>query len=258
MQNNQTNSVSNETAGVENANNSVSNSIKASINDLKNAIADAKPSKNHQDNVRDISDEVIGEIISLIADSMELFNEFGNTFTTQERSRLVGIGIKNYGFIETAYSSARANMQFYPAYDNPHLYEEAMNDFNKKRELLSLLKQFQQVVSDSLLASGDVAYHYSVSYYNSLKAAVKQRVPGAETEYELLYQYFKKYPNAKAANPTVKQLERDVRSLIKGKRDGKIVIENERPTVVAGKHKVIDDTHSERIVEENIAEKIEE
>jgi hypothetical protein len=238
--------------------NNVSSNVKASVNDLKKAIAAAKAKKKTGVNTRDISDEIIGEIISLVSESMELFNEFGNTFTTQERNRLIGIGIKNYGFIETAFSSSRVNPQFFPSYDSPQLYEEAVNDFNKKRELLNLLKQFQQIVSDSLLSSGDIAYHYSISYYNSLKAAVKQRVPGAEAEYNLLYQYFKKSSKAKSATPTNAQLQRDVRSLITGKKDGKIVIENERPNVVMGGRKIVDDIHSERFVEQETAKKIEE
>jgi hypothetical protein len=61
-------------------------------------------------------------------------------------------------------------------------------------------------------------------YINFVKEAVRQRVPGAE--------------------PTEKQIEQDMRGLLHGTKEGKIVIENEKPAVSAGKRLVADDTHT--------------
>jgi hypothetical protein len=44
-----------------------------------------------------------------------------------------------------------------------------------------------------------------------------------------------------SAGETEKQQLRDAKAYIKGKRDGKIVIENIKPKVTGGKHKVIDE-----------------
>jgi hypothetical protein len=43
-----------------------------------------------------------------------------------------------------------------------------------------------------MLLAGDTAYHDSLEYYNSVKEAARQRVPGAEAEINLLSKYFKR------------------------------------------------------------------
>jgi hypothetical protein len=52
-------------------------------------------------------------------------------------------------------------------------------------------------------------------------------------------------PGANSAGPTEKQIEQDVRSLLHGTKEGKIVIENEKPAVSAGKRAVYDDIHTD-------------
>jgi hypothetical protein len=133
----------------------------------------------------------------------------------KDRTRLVGGGIKNLGFIETAYESASANSQFVPPYLNMDEYGEVIQDFTRKRTLFTLLQQFAQQVSGSMLLASDAAYRNALEYYNSVKEASRQCVPGAEAEYKLLSKYFKKSKPSKDGNaPTEAQIERDVRSLL--------------------------------------------
>jgi hypothetical protein len=54
-------------------------------------------------------------------------------------------------------------------------------------------------------------------------------------------QPFFKRPKRASAEPTEKELERDLHALIHGKKDGKIVIENVKPKLTGGKHKVVDE-----------------
>jgi hypothetical protein len=87
------------------------------------------------------------------------FAPFANTFTPKDRSRLIGGGIKNLGFIETAHESALANPQFVSPYLNMGEYGDAIPDFTRKRTRLTLIQQFAQQVSDSMLPAIDAAYH---------------------------------------------------------------------------------------------------
>jgi hypothetical protein len=41
--------------------------------------------------------------------------------------------------------------------------------------------------------------------------------------------------------PTKKKLKRDMNALLSGRRDGKLVIENIKPKVTGGTHKVLDE-----------------
>jgi hypothetical protein len=193
------------------------------------------------------------EITDLIHCAEACFAPFANTFTPKDRTRLVGGGIKNLGFIETAYESASANPQFVPPYLNMSDYIDAIQDFTNKRTLLLLIQQFAQQVSDSMLLASDAAYRDALEYYNSIKEASRQRVPGAEAEYKLLSKYFKKSKPSKDT-PTEAQIERDVRSLLHGTKEGRIVVENENPDLSGGKRRLVDETHSEHAAVKTVTE----
>jgi hypothetical protein len=195
------------------------------------------------------------EITDLIHCAEACFAPFANTFTPKDRTRLVGGGIKNLGFIETAYESASANPQFVPPYLNMSEYRGAVQDFTRKRTLFTLIQQFAQQVSDSMLLASDAAYRNALEYYNSVKEAARQRIPGAEAEYKLLSKYFKKSKPSKDGNaPTEAQIERDVRSLLHGTKEGRIVVENENPDLSGGKRRLVDETHSEHAAIKTVTE----
>jgi hypothetical protein len=107
-----------------------------------------------------------------------------------------------------------------------------------------MVNMFEQQLADSVFVASDRAYHDAVEYYNAVKEAARQRVTGAEAAYDALKDYFKRAKHA-STEPTDAEIERDVRSLLHGTKDGRVVIENERPTVSEGERKVIDEVHSE-------------
>jgi hypothetical protein len=202
-----------------------------------------------------IDPTTLQQITELIHSAEIFFAPFANTFTPKDRTRLVGGGIKNFGFIETAYESASANPQFIPPYLNMTEYGDTILDFTRKRTLFMLIQQFAQQVSDSMLLASDAAYRDSLEYYNSVKEASRQRVAGAEAEYKLLSKYFKKSKPSKDGNaPTEAQIERDVRSLLHGTKEGRIVVENENPDLSGGKRSVVDETHSEHATVKTVTE----
>jgi hypothetical protein len=147
-----------------------------------------------------ISESTTEKIKMILGESMDLFVRFGNTFTPTDRTRLIGTGIKNFGFIETAYNSASNNPQLLPQYLLIEKYKDIINDFRRKQSILLMIQQFEKNVSDGMLASGDIAYHDSLEYYEAVKEASRHHVPGAETEYNLLKKYFKR--SKPASDPT--------------------------------------------------------
>jgi hypothetical protein len=134
----------------------------------------------------------LGELVEVIEYAINFFKPYSDTFTPKDRSRLIGGGIKNLGFIETAYGSAVANPQFVPPFLNINDYGNQFADFTRKRTIYLLLQQFLQQVSDAMLFASDTAYHNSLEYYNSVKEAARQRISGAEAEYKLISPYFKR------------------------------------------------------------------
>ncbi|MDR1337255.1 MAG: hypothetical protein LBK22_10550 [Tannerella sp.] len=191
---------------------------------------------------------VVEEIMTLNAEAMELFAEFSETLTPTERTRLVGAGIKNFGFIETAWNSAHVNPQLVPGYLDMVEFGGLIRDFQRKQRIHEQVAQFDRTVADSMLATANRAFKAASEYYNYLKEAARRNVPGAETEYRLLSVYFKsRGKHRQDSEPTAGQIERDVRGLLHGTKEGKVVIANENPQATGGRRSVVDETSSRQV-----------
>ena len=195
-----------------------------------------------------ISDETDAMIMTLLTEAREIYAEFGTTLSPEERARKIGARVKNIGYIETCYLIAQNNPQFLPSQLPLVTFTSIVEDFRHKRAIDMLNKQFGQETSDGLLESSNTAYHAAGYFYQSLKTAAMQKIPGAEAAWLLLSGYFKKNKHATpSSEPNIKQTERDVHALLHGTKDGKIIIENESPKIVGGKRKIIDNIHKARL-----------
>lgn len=191
------------------------------------------------------SAEVAELIHALQMEEAALFEEFGTPLSPTERERHISIGIKNFGFVQTAFQQANQNPALVPAYLDMPLFNETMNTLERKRGILTRNEQFGKTVSDSVLTDSDKAYHYSLEFHNYTKEAARQKVAGAEAVYTILKAFFRK-SKPQNAEPTEKQVERDVRGLLKGTKEGKILIENENPERKKGVRKVIDEARPDQ------------
>jgi hypothetical protein len=151
-----------------------------------------------------ISETVTAQIIALIKDAMSLFEHFGDTFQPVERTRLISAGIRNFGFIETAYNSAEAHPELIPSYLPVPKFKDIISDFKRKQSIIGYLQQFDKSVADGMLASSDVAYHDALEYYDYLREAARRKVAGAETEYKLLSPFFHRAKHDVLAGDTPK------------------------------------------------------
>jgi hypothetical protein len=224
------------------------NTIDSLISDLKDEIrrqitaervaAAESGAKSH----RALSETVLKAITELLNDAADLFAEFGVTFTPADRERLLSVGLKNLGFIQTVYVQAQANPTLVPGYVDMAEFKAAMEDMERKRALLTLVEQLGKTVPDSMMADSDSAFHDALDFYNYVKAAARQRVNGAEPVFALLKPYFK-HSRPGSAEPTEKQIEQDVRALLSGTKEGRVTIENEHPDTAGGHRRVVDEVH---------------
>ena len=170
----------------------------------------------------------------------------GGSLTGTDRRRLVGVGVRNNGFIDKAFDIAIENPQFMPAHFDVATLTQNMHDIEDLRQLLWTLQQFVQAVSNALLVHSDSAYRDALRIYDSLREQSRNRVDGAEPLFRALASFFSRRRKPANEEPTEMEIERDVKRLIHGKADGEIVIKNERPNMTGGVHEVIDNVHKDR------------
>jgi len=87
-------------------------------------------------------------IVKAIEDTMEHFvalENVENNMTGAERRRLIGAGVRNWGFIDKAHDIARDNPSFLPPNFSAYDMAVAVREFEEIRQLVFTLNQFQQV-----------------------------------------------------------------------------------------------------------------
>jgi hypothetical protein len=183
-----------------------------------------------------------------IANDMQLeMNEFVSkqiakaTLTGKERMRLIGTGVRNYGFIDKAIDIARDNPEFVPPFLPVDAMLQEKEDFEEVRQLVFVLEEFLQAANSEVLVRGNKLFHDALRVYGSLQEMTKSCVPGAAPLFESLKSFFHKRRKQTDGKPTTKKLERDFHSLLRGTRDGEIVVKNESPHLEGGKRVVVDE-----------------
>ena len=201
-------------------------------------------------------EELIGTLDALRDRFMDMSSNRG--LTDAERRRLLGSGVRRYGFIDKVSDLAGVNSAFIPPFMDLEELKKLIRQIEDLRDIASILQQMVRINMDNLLVAGDEAFRIALMYYNSVRDLARRQVAGADALFKILQLFFRRRRNTEE-EPTESELERDMRALLHGHKDGKIVIENERPVRSRGKRIVSDDTHSGRAaVKETIGEEIRE
>jgi len=173
--------------------------------------------------------------------------------TTAERRRLLGSGVRRYGFIDKVSDVAGANPEFAPPFFSDTVLKDKIREIEILRNISVALNQMTRITDDVLLQLSDDAFQLALGYYNTVREAARRRQPGAQAIFNLLRAFFNR-PRRTGGEPTEQEVERDVHALLHGKKDGEIVIKNERPHVSGGVHEVVDEVHSGRVAVKEVVE----
>ncbi|MDR0443622.1 MAG: hypothetical protein LBH44_09470 [Treponema sp.] len=204
----------------------------------------------HQQNIPLLPPSLMEDAMTSVKSSMEDFVDIANNnLTAAQRRRKIGPGVRNYGFIDKVSDLADANPQFAQFFKIADL-KNCIRNIEMCRDLVILLHSFARAVTNTMLIYTDDAYSMALIYYNMVKEMSKRGDPTAMELYRDLKTYFKRVKHI-TAEPTEKELERDLHALIHGKSnqrfaDGKIVVENISPKTTAGMRKVVDDVRKGR------------
>jgi hypothetical protein len=181
----------------------------------------------------------LGEIQSDIQKAMEDFQDIAdNNLSPLQRRRKIGAGIRNYGFMEKVADLSEANPQFAMFFD-PNDLRNAIMNFDECRNIALLLQSFIRLVTNTMLIYSNEGFIMASMYYNTVKEMSRRGDPTANALFRTLEPFFRrpKRPNTKT---TMKQAEHDFEGLLKGTKEGSILIENIAPKITGGERKIVD------------------
>ncbi len=119
------------------------------------------------------------EIINLINQINQKL-PFLINLTPEERINIPKMGDKTVAFVQKAIELAEQNPNLVPPYVNT---SEMKRDFELSevlREVLNLVGQLYEKLSDTYMAAGSEAYVAALQFYNSAKWASKSNVAGTD------------------------------------------------------------------------------
>jgi hypothetical protein len=199
-----------------------------------------------------IMDMIATDLNSILEMFMEVLKLFTN-LSPAERARLVGAGVRNYGFIEKARDIARDNPTFLPPNFDVDQFSADLESFDKVRQVYLVGEKLETMASDKMLLMSNDLYRESLRVYNTLKEQSKARVPGARDLFMALETFFKKRRTADRP-PTEAEEIRRARGIIKGTVEGEMLLKNEKAKKTGGVHEVIEDIHKDQIAGKESAE----
>ena len=133
---------------------------------------------------------------------------------------------------------------FAPSAFSLTVLKNAKHNIEALRDIQVISAEVNRLVADGLLIYGNQAWDQTLLFYTSVREQARRNVPGARELFERLNLLFR--PQGRENKITEPEVERDVNALLHGRKDGKIVIENEKPHLEGGKHVVVDETHKSR------------
>jgi hypothetical protein len=188
-------------------------------------------------------DLITDTVLGLIAD----IDQYTANLRALDRQRHNGVGLKRLGFIEAAFRVAKEFPQYLPHWLTVMKFQNDILLFRSINSLVDACRSLEEKVWNINVESSDMIYTNGLEYYSQVQDAAERRVDAAETIYLKLQKFFKNLGHNQnselgEAPPTQKKTKRDLNALMRGTKDGEVIIRNVRPKLVGGTHEIIDQT----------------
>jgi hypothetical protein len=167
-----------------------------------------------------------------------------------DRMRHNGVGLKRLGFIEAAFRISKQFPQYFPHWLWTGKFSNDLLLFRSIRSLVEACRSLEEKAWNINVESSDMIYTDALEYYAQVQNAAERRIDAAESIYAELHGFFRNLGHTEnldlgGAAPTQKRTKRDGNALMKGKKDGEIIIKNISPKIMRGTREIIDRTFND-------------
>lgn len=146
--------------------------------------------------------DVLARAHSMINEALALLSPYMLALTPTDRRELPKMGEKTIAFVEKAHEFAKQNPNLRPPYMDMNDFDIDFSDARSLWALLNTVHQLEQTLDDTEMVAGSEAYRTALVFYQSVKMASAQNVPGAKAVYEELKTRFPNYGRPKTKQPS--------------------------------------------------------
>jgi hypothetical protein len=137
-----------------------------------------------------IPQEVIDDVINKVNLIITTLAPYVSSLSEEERKSIAKMSDKTVAFVGKVKDFMTTNPQFAPNFMDETVLMNAYGNYNSVNPLLQLTLQLSGNLSDTAMINGSAAYLSALQYYNFVKQADKNNVPGAKEVYDSLAQRF--------------------------------------------------------------------
>ncbi|MDR1170033.1 MAG: hypothetical protein LBK97_04270 [Prevotellaceae bacterium] len=138
--------------------------------------------------------DVVKQIQTKLNEIKALVKPYAITLTPTERHNMLKMGEKSLTFVEKSHEYAVENPGFVPPFLNMPAFDIDFADAHSLWTIRNDTMQVYEMIDDTTMVAGSESYYASLMFYNSVKVAAAQDVPGSKAIYEELK---KRYPGGK-------------------------------------------------------------
>jgi hypothetical protein len=122
------------------------------------------------------------------------------SLTPAEKQSMLKLGDKSISFVGKNLMYAEQKPEFIPSYLDLAEWKIDLQARNDLAPYNAEIQELNSLLLDTIALCGNEAYREALTFYNSVKQAAKNNVPGAKPIYEELKQ---QYPNHKKAKSEI-------------------------------------------------------
>jgi hypothetical protein len=130
--------------------------------------------------------DILAQAQSRIAEVLAMLAPYLTVLKPEQRRTIAKMGDKTLAFVEKACELAFTNPVFVPPYLNMEEFSVDFSDAHNTEPVLIITEQLRSGLDDTQMLAGSEAYHAALVFYNSVKEAASQNVPGAKAIYDAL------------------------------------------------------------------------
>jgi hypothetical protein len=117
---------------------------------------------------------------------------------------MLKMGDKSLAFVEKAHDYAADNPVLVPSFLDMAAFDVDFADVHGLWSTLTLIKQLEEAVEDTVMTAGSEAYHAALAFYHNVQAAAQDDIPGAKAIFADLKTRF---PGGKRSGTTETETE---------------------------------------------------
>ncbi|MDR2691097.1 MAG: hypothetical protein LBB73_02180 [Dysgonamonadaceae bacterium] len=137
-----------------------------------------------------IPKDLIDEFLMKLDEAVKPLRPYLSPLTPESRKTILKMGDKSLALVEKTSELAAVNPQFCPSYFNLSDLNIDLTDAVSLRVVVNRLEQITREVEDTMMIAGNEAFTQTLTFYNAVKQAARDNVPGAQALFDELKKRF--------------------------------------------------------------------